>query len=57
MTNNVSAHAYQNISMMNLPTDLSPEAFKYVKNIIGANTDLPVSDILEMLNQIQIYIV
>ena len=54
MTNNFSAYAYQDISQINYPREISPEAFKYVKTIVGANTDLPISDIMEMLNQIYI---
>lgn len=52
MTNNIAANAYANISAASPQKEISQEANKYIKNIIGANTDLPISDIMEMLSQV-----
>jgi hypothetical protein len=50
--NNIAAKANENINAAYPLKELSSEAHKFVKNIIGANTDLPISDIIEMLNQV-----
>jgi hypothetical protein len=52
MSNNNAAEGFSNIIAKNPSKDVSPEAIKYIKNFIGANTDLPISDIIEMLNQV-----
>jgi len=54
MTNNVAANHHINLNSINSTKEISPETYMYVKNILGANTDLPISDILEMLNQVYI---
>lgn len=53
MSNNIAAaNALENTNVLNPPKEISSETYKYIKNIVGANTDLPISDIIEMLNQV-----
>ena len=54
MTSNILANAYTNINPANPTNEISPEALRLIKNILGVNTDLPINEIIEMLNQVYI---
>jgi hypothetical protein len=54
MTNNIVAKSFTHISTVSHNSESTSETYRYIKNILGINTDLPITDIIEMLNQVYI---
>lgn len=52
MTANLSANSNTTISYNNTNIEVSPETQKFVKNILGVNTDLQINEIIEIMNQV-----